>query len=300
MRKIARFTVIAILCLAIAISAVVIVLNRLTAGDSVAIPRCTASANGSASQLSPTQADNAALIGIRPLARGMPARAGTIGLATAFQESKLRNITYGDRDSLGLFQQRPSQGWGTAEQVMDPVYATDAFYDVLARIDGYTTMPVTEAAQKVQRSAFPDAYANHEAMGRAWASALNGHSGANITCRLSPVSDDTVAAGNREMLETRLVRDLPAADIDATSERVLAVDAAATAVALDLTADDAEQVGWAIANWAVATAAETNVETVQFAGQRFSRTSRKWADVGDEASDVDSSRQTVTITVAGR
>ncbi|MEK8228378.1 hypothetical protein NKG05_23500 [Oerskovia sp. M15] len=57
----------------------------------------------------------------------MPARAATIGLATALQESRLLNIDYGDRDSIGLFQQRPSQGWGTIEQIMDPVFSTTAF-----------------------------------------------------------------------------------------------------------------------------------------------------------------------------
>ena len=91
--------------------------------------------------------------------RGLPARAASIALATAYQESKLRNLDHGDRDSLGLFQQRPSQGWGTAKQIQDPYYATNAFYDALVKIDGYQTMRITEAAQEVQRSGFPEAYA---------------------------------------------------------------------------------------------------------------------------------------------
>ena len=124
--------------------------------------------------------------------RGLPARAATIALATALQESKLRNLDYGDRDSLGLFQQRPCQGWGTEEQILDPVYATNRFYDALVKIDGYQDMPITEVAQEVQRSAFPEAYAEHEQEGRLLASRLTGHSPAGLSCRL-----DDPAAGDR-------------------------------------------------------------------------------------------------------
>ncbi|MEW5535664.1 hypothetical protein AB1328_37815, partial [Streptomyces virginiae] len=68
----------------------------------------------------------------------------------------------GDRDSLGLFQQRPSMGWGTPEQITDPVYSAGIFYDHLVDVPGYSRLPLTVAAQKVQRSGFPQAYAKHE------------------------------------------------------------------------------------------------------------------------------------------
>ena len=142
------------------------VLDRLTL-----LPGCSATALGTTAVLDPEQSGNAAVIAAVAVDRGLPGRAATIGIATALQESKLRNIDYGDRDSLGLFQQRPSQGWGTAEQIMDPVYATNAFYDVLVKIEGYQSLPITKAAQKVQRSAFPSAYAAHETEARAFASA---------------------------------------------------------------------------------------------------------------------------------
>jgi len=145
--------------------------------------RCTAVVDGRTVELSPEQAENAALIAAIAVGRGMPARAVTIALATAYQESKLYNIDYGDRDSLGLFQQRPSQGWGTPEQVQDPVYAATAFYDALEQVDGYRSMRVTEAAQRVQRSAYPEAYADHEDDARVLASALTGWSRAAFTCR---------------------------------------------------------------------------------------------------------------------
>lgn len=90
------------------------------------------------------------------------ARAGVVALATAMQESRLSNLTYGDRDSLGLFQQRPSMGWGTPAQILDPTYSTGRFLDALQGVPGWQSMPVTVAAQRVQRSAYPSAYAPWE------------------------------------------------------------------------------------------------------------------------------------------
>ncbi|HTW15776.1 MAG TPA: hypothetical protein VMF51_11640 [Nocardioides sp.] len=164
--------------------------------------QCTATVGDSTVVLDPEQAENAALIAAIAVRRGMPARAVTIALATAYQESKLANIEYGDADSLGLFQQRPSQGWGTEEQVMDPVYATNAFYDALAEVDGYRSMEVTVAAQTVQRSAFPDAYADHEADARVLASALTGNSPAAFSCRV----DADVPEARDGLRATGLVR----------------------------------------------------------------------------------------------
>ena len=96
----------------------------------------------------------------------------TIALMTAMQESSLRNLDHGDRDSLGLFQQRPSQGWGTPDQVRDPVWAAKSFYGIndrgsnpgLVHIRGWESMTPTQAAQAVQRSAYPDAYAQWEGL----------------------------------------------------------------------------------------------------------------------------------------
>ncbi|MEV7442235.1 hypothetical protein AB0O22_13890 [Streptomyces sp. NPDC091204] len=113
-------------------------------------------------EMSPEQAANAATIAAVGVAKGLPDRAVTIALATAMQESALRNLDHGDRDSLGLFQQRPSMGWGTPEQITDPVYAAGIFYDHLVDVPGYSRLPLTVAAQKVQRSGFPQAYAKHE------------------------------------------------------------------------------------------------------------------------------------------
>ena len=108
------------------------------------------------------------------MSRGLPERALTIALATSLQESRLRNIDHGDRDSLGLFQQRPSQGWGTSQQILDPVYASNEFFDSLVKIQGYSRLPLTVAAQRVQKSGYPQAYAKHEADATMLSAALTG------------------------------------------------------------------------------------------------------------------------------
>src|SRR4029079_9186098 len=146
--------------------------------------QCTAEVGDHAVVLEPSQARYAGLITAIAVQRGMPARAASIALAAAYQESNLRNLGGGDRDSAGLFQQRPSQGWGTLEEGRDPVYATNAFYDPLAEVDGYEQLEITVAAQEVQRSGFPDAYADHEADARTLASALSGNSPEGFSCRL--------------------------------------------------------------------------------------------------------------------
>src|SRR3954447_4839047 len=110
--------------------------------------QCTLPASGV--HLTDEQIANARTIAQVARDRGLPERAVVIALATAMQESRLRNLDYGDRDSLGLFQQRPSQGWGTPEQVRDPVYAAGTFYDRLVLFPGWDTGRLTDIAQGVQ------------------------------------------------------------------------------------------------------------------------------------------------------
>ncbi|WP_262284271.1 hypothetical protein [Micromonospora sp. MA102] len=116
--------------------------------------------------LSDEQVANAKAIIAATKKAGLPERAAVISIATSLQESKLENLGHlgdqNDHDSLGLFQQRPSSGWGTPEQITDPEYSTLAFLKGLKQVDGWETMPLTEAAQTVQVSAYPDAYAQWE------------------------------------------------------------------------------------------------------------------------------------------
>ncbi|GID11043.1 lipoprotein [Actinocatenispora rupis] len=98
---------------------------------------------------------------------GLPTRAYVVAVATALEESGLRNLPYGDRDSLGLFQQRPSQGWGDPAEIMDPAASAATFYARLTAVPGWRIMPLTRAAQAVQRSAYPLAYAPLEPLATA-------------------------------------------------------------------------------------------------------------------------------------
>jgi hypothetical protein len=169
---------------------------------------CTATAGGQTASLSIGQAENASIIAAVAERRGLPARAISIAIATAMQESKLQNLEGGDRDSVGIFQQRPSQGWGSPSQLNDPYYAANAFYDALVQVDGYQDMAITKAAQAVQRSAFPDAYAQHEADGRAVASALSGYSSAAFSCVVDGTDRSAEAVGANGLTErAEAVRD---------------------------------------------------------------------------------------------
>ncbi|MYT96598.1 MULTISPECIES: C40 family peptidase [unclassified Streptomyces] len=118
------------------------------------------------------QVPNAQTIVATGLSLDVPKRGQIVALATAMQESRLRNLGSGDRDSLGLFQQRPSMGWGTAEQIRDPVYASERFYKALLKVKGWQQMTVTQAAQAVQASGFPDAYAQWEPLATALQKAI--------------------------------------------------------------------------------------------------------------------------------
>jgi hypothetical protein len=122
--------------------------------------------------VSDEQIANARTIATVARDRGLPERAVVIALATAKQESQLINLDYGDLDSLGLFQQRPSQGWGTPDQVRDPAYAAGKFYDGLVQVPGWQTARLTDAAQTVQQSAYPELYQQWEGLAAALASSV--------------------------------------------------------------------------------------------------------------------------------
>lgn len=119
-----------------------------------------------AGQLGDEQMRNAAVIVQVGQQMQIPPRGWVVAVATAMQESRLINLGFlgrrNDHDSLGLFQQRPSQGWGTPEQVMDPQYSSRKFYEKLMTVPNWERLSLTDAAQRVQRSAYPDAYAQHE------------------------------------------------------------------------------------------------------------------------------------------
>ncbi len=237
---------------------------------------CTASVNGHDVLLAPDQARNATLIAAIAVRRGLPARAASIALATAYQESKIRNLTHGDRDSVGIFQQRPSQGWGTVAQIRNETYAINKFYDALEKIDGYQTMRITEAAQKVQRSGFPEAYQDHAEDARALASALTGYStGGAFTCVVHQPDGHGTAATVLASLE-RGYGDLGA--IRSTRQDVVVPVGPGT---------DGNRLGWSVAAYLVAHAGELRIDEVRFDGKVW-RTGRDSEDgwvPGDASSE---------------
>jgi hypothetical protein len=146
------------------------------------VPTCTATIGDETYRIDEEQAAHARTIAAVARQEGMPNHAVTVAIAAAFQESKMHNIRHGDRDSVGLFQQRPSQGWGTVEQLTTPTFAAAAFYRELKTVDGWETMSVTDAAQHVQRSAAPDAYAKWEPEARVLARILTGEVSGQLVC----------------------------------------------------------------------------------------------------------------------
>lgn len=160
----------AVLVIAVGIGVVVVASRAGAAGVSGAAVPCpgppaAASAVLDGVQLSREQITNARLIYYTGARLRLPQRATVIAIATAMQESDLENVPYGTEDSLGLFQQRPSRGWGTAAEVMTPAHAATSFYRRLATVPGWQALPLTVAAQDVQNSAYPDAYAQWEPLG---------------------------------------------------------------------------------------------------------------------------------------
>ena len=234
---------------------------------------------GSAYTVSPDQAGNAATIAGVALRQGLPERAVVIALATALQESKLINLDYGDRDSLGLFQQRPSQGWGTPEQIQDPVYATGRFYAALVKVPDWEVLPVAQVAQEVQRSGFPDAYAQWEEQATVLARVLVRRVPAGVSCvfepdevaaeqadgtGLTPRAAAVLAAARAELGATRRPNGGELLPTTSPGNDVLAEFAAGyrSGHALDLV-----PAGWFSANWLVSQASARSIRRVAYAGQ---------------------------------
>jgi len=224
---------------------------------------CSATLAGHRVDLSIEQAENATLIAAIGVSRGLPARAVSIALATAYQESKIRNLTTGDRDSLGLFQQRPSQGWGTAAQVRDPYYATNAFYDALAKIHNYQALRITEAAQQVQRSGYPEAYQEHAPDARTLASVLTGYSPGGL---FSCVVHASTGRGTGRTMVRQLQRAYGPIAVARTGSRQ---DVLVTVAA----GQSGRRLGWSVAQFVVAHGVRLRPQSVTYAGKRW-RTGR--------------------------
>jgi len=221
-------------------------------------PGCRAGTGVQAIDLDPEQAEVAATIAGVAARHRLPRQAVTIALAAALQESKLHNLAYGDRDSVGIFQQRPSEGWGSATQLQDPVYATTKFYAALTKVHGYTAMPVDRAAQDVQHSADGSAYQQWTDIAGQLTGYFTGKSPHGVSCWYTPSGQANLAAAERQVRQTfgPAGRKAVVATISTTRSAkknvaVLHVQRAA---------------GWTVASWLVAHAQAYHLSQVRYAG----------------------------------
>ena len=228
------------------------------------VPGVTAEAAGSSTvsaevELTVAQLHHASTINAVGLSRGIAERGRIIAMATAYQESSLRNRANGDRDSVGLFQQRPSQGWGTKDEILDPIYSSGKFYDALLQVDDWPDLPLTEAAQKVQQSAYPDAYAKWEPQATTLVRALSGAAPVRLGCRAgghrpTAVAPDRPAPAGTDDATPQLTAALAAADaaLGGLTVQDVADEGRTATVSVSLAELTSGAAGRTLAAWAVA------------------------------------------------
>lgn len=195
--------------------------------------------------------------------RNLPERAAVLVVGAALQESKLRNLTYGDHDSVGVLQQRPSQGWGTAGQLTDVRYATGKFLDALVRLPHWQTMDFAEAIQAVQISADTSAYAKHADNAQNVADALWGVSAAGVTCHF----DAPTIAAEARVVAAHLNEELPVAQPTVNGKQIVVPNA-----------------GWQTVGWLVAHADQYGIAAVRFDGQEWTR-NKGWHEKSGVSND---------------
>jgi hypothetical protein len=238
---------------------------------------CVATANNMSTVVDLDQAQYASIIAGVAVRRGLPPRAASIAIATAYQETGIRNLDYGDRDSVGLFQQRPSQGWGTRQQLMDPDYAAGRFYDALVKIKNWETDDINDVAQKVQNSGHPEAYRDHEADGRVLASTLTGQSPAGISCL-----DRSGTPGNAKGLRNSMERAFGKLD-DSVDGSVITIRA------------PDKRRAWAYAHFAVANARDYGVTTVKIGNRLWETQDFNLPDWQEASPTLKNDRVEITV-----
>ncbi|MGD7788281.1 hypothetical protein ACQCX2_08145 [Propionibacteriaceae bacterium Y1700] len=275
-RLLGAVTVLVLLAVVATVAAWVVLRERGLAPPTPIEHRCVARVSDHATAISIDQAWWTSIIVGTSVKRGLPPRAASIAMATVYQETGIRNLDHGDRDSVGLFQQRPSQGWGSVEKIMDPYYSTGKFYDALVKVDNWRNGDINDVAQAVQRSGYPEAYRDHEADGRALASTLAGWTPGGFSCSYEPTSGDPGAAKAylRKTLGVKAAKD---------ADRTLTYEA------------DSPQQAWTIAHTAIATGSRFGTVHVQVADKAWTHDENSlstWADSGESLDN------TVKITFA--
>jgi hypothetical protein len=240
--------------LVVAIAALVVVVGARAVWNAVQRHTIAAQCTAGAYALSPDQASVASMMASVVITRELPERAAVLALAAGLQESKLRNLPPGggDRDSVGVLQQRPSQGWGSQEQLTDVRFATGAFLVAVQRVPHWQSDPLTEVVQAVQISAVPEGYARWEGQAQALADALMGTTPAGLSCTYPAPTQVATAAE----VASALSADLPVKTPDASKTTVSVPDAS-----------------WRTSAWFVANGERLGLETVSYAGKKWHRAS---------------------------
>jgi hypothetical protein len=229
---------------------------------SLITPGCQVGSGVGALPLDPGQAPVAATIAGVAVRMGLPARALQVAYATALQESKLTNLPGGDRDSVGVFQQRPSQGWGTVAELEDPQYASTAFFKALVKVPDYLTIPEDQAAQDVQHSADGSAYAQWESTAAQLASAYTATPHA-LTCWYTPPAKPTPELS---AVQTRLAQVF--GPTGAATDGAVITGASRSRSGLEVRVRS--QDGWTVANWLMTHASMYGLTTVSYDGWKWS------------------------------
>jgi len=221
-------------------------------------PGCQAGTGVQAIDLDLEQAQIAATIAGVAARHRLPHQAVTIALAAALQKSKLHNLDYGDRDSVGIFQQRPSEGWGSATELQDPVYATTKFYAALIKVHGYAKMPVDRAAQAVQHSADGSAYQQWTDIAGQLTGSFTGKSPHTVSCWYTPSGPANLAGVEKQVRQTFGPAGRKAVVVRITTARSAQKNVAVLQVK--------PAAGWTVASWLVAHAQAYHLSQIRYAG----------------------------------
>jgi hypothetical protein len=261
----ARAAVGTVLVVVLGVAAYGVYTNVRHGTQSAPPPGCQAGTGTQAISLDTDQAVIAATIAGVAARHRLPSQAVTVAYAAALQESQLQNLTYGDRDSVGVFQQRPSEGWGTAAELEDPVYATTRFFQALVHVPGYTTMPVYQAAQDVQHSADGSAYAQWAQMASQLAGYFTGQDPHGVSCWYVPAAqpDTDLAAVASSLTSTFGPRGREAVVVSFKTDRSGQKKGSVADVQVK------QSSAWTVAGWLVAHAQTYGLTEVRYAGYEW-------------------------------
>ena len=226
-------------------------------------PGCQVGTGVAAISLDTDQAGIAATIAGVAARHRLPRRAVTIAYAAALQETKMQNLDYGDLDSVGIFQQRPSEGWGTASELEDPVYASTKFFAALVQVHGYATMPVDQAAQDVQHSADGTAYQQWEPLAAALAGYFTGAPPHDVSCWYTPPARADLAAATKQLTTTFGPQGRAGVLIRITTDRSGQKNGSVAVVHAK------QDAAWTVVGWLVAHAQDYGISDIRYAGYEW-------------------------------